>query len=50
MKEAGILLDRQYFCRFRNVIPIFSDAEFERRFRMPQDTYETIRTAVLKLE
>jgi hypothetical protein len=48
MKEAGILLDRQYFCRTRNAIPIFSDAEFERRFRMPRETYETIRTAVLK--
>jgi hypothetical protein len=48
MKEAGILLDRQYFCRSRNAIPIIRDAEFERLFRMPRETYETIRTAVLK--
>jgi hypothetical protein len=27
---------------------MFTDAEFERPFRMPRTTYETIRSAVLK--
>jgi hypothetical protein len=48
VKEAGKLLNRQYFCRSGGATPMFTDAEFERRFRMPRTTYETIRSAVLK--
>jgi hypothetical protein len=48
MKEAGNLLDRQYFSRTSGETPIFTDAEFERRFRMTRSTYETIRSAVLE--
>jgi hypothetical protein len=43
MKEAGYLLDRQYFCRTGT--PMFTDAAFERRFRTPRTTSETIRPA-----
>jgi hypothetical protein len=48
MKEAGNLLNRQYFCRSGDATPVFTDAEFDRRFLMPRATYETIRSAVLK--
>jgi hypothetical protein len=48
MKEAGNLLDRQYFCRSGDATPMFTDAKFERRFRMSRTTYETIRSAVLR--
>jgi hypothetical protein len=48
MKEAGNLLDRQYFCRTGVATPKFTDADFERRFRMPRSTYGRIRSAVLK--
>jgi hypothetical protein len=48
MKEAENLLDRQYFCRTGDATSMLTDAEFERRFRMPRNTYETIRSAVLK--
>jgi hypothetical protein len=48
MKEAGNLLDRQYFCRNGGAVPIFTDAEFERQFRMSHSTYETIRSAVIQ--
>jgi hypothetical protein len=43
MKEAGKFLDRQYLCRTGDATPMFTDAEFERRFRVPRTTYETIR-------
>jgi hypothetical protein len=48
MKEAGNLLDRQYFCRTGDATPMFTDAVFERPFRRPHTAYETIRPAVLK--
>jgi hypothetical protein len=48
LKDAGNLLNRQYFCRSGDAMPMFTDAEFERRFRMPRTPYETIRSAVLK--
>jgi hypothetical protein len=48
MKEVGNLLDQQHFCRTGDATPMFTDAEFERRFRMPRNTYETIRSAVLR--
>jgi hypothetical protein len=47
MKEAGNLLYRQHFCRTGDTTPMFTDAEFERRLRMPRTTYETIRSAEL---
>jgi hypothetical protein len=48
MKVAGNLHIRQYFGGTDDATPKFTDAEFERRFRMPRTTYETIRSAVLK--
>jgi hypothetical protein len=47
MKVAGNLLNRRYFCRTGDATPMFTDAEFERRLRVPRTTYETIRSAVL---
>jgi hypothetical protein len=48
VKEAGNLPNRQYFCRTGDSTPMFTDAEFERRFRMPRTTCETVRSVVLK--
>jgi hypothetical protein len=48
MKEAGNLRDRQYFCRTGDATPMFTNDEFERRFRIPRATYETIWSTVLK--
>jgi hypothetical protein len=47
MKQCGYLLDTQYFCRTNDATPMFTDGEFERRYRMPRNTYEMIRSAVL---
>jgi hypothetical protein len=41
MKEAGNLLDRPYLCRTGDATPMFTDAEFERRFRMRRTTNDT---------
>jgi hypothetical protein len=48
LEVAGNLLDRQYSCRTGDATPMFNDAEFERQFRMPRTTYETIWSSVLK--
>jgi hypothetical protein len=42
MKEAENLLERQYLCRTGDATPMFTDAEFERRYRMPRNIDETI--------
>jgi hypothetical protein len=48
LKETGNLLKRQYFCRTSDATPMFTDPRFERRFRKPRTTYETVRPAVPK--
>jgi hypothetical protein len=39
-EQAGRQLDADYFARCENVdAPVFSEVEFERRFRMPRSVY-----------
>lgn len=43
-------LDRDYFCRNSNDTPLFSDSEFERRFGVTRQVYETVRAAVCNFD
>lgn len=47
---AGDKLDRDYFCRFQFGTPVFSEREFERRYRMTRVTFETIRKGILEVD
>lgn len=40
-------IDRNYFCRDTEGTPIFSNKEFERKYRMQHSVYEMIRKCVI---
>lgn len=44
--EGGLRIDRDYFCRISPEPPIFSVAEFERRFTVTRGIYEKVRQSV----
>jgi hypothetical protein len=49
-EDAAQKLDRAYFCRMpchAGLTPIFNVNEFERRYRVPLNVYETIREGLL---
>ncbi len=45
--EGASRLDRDYFCRENPQPPLFTENEFERRYRVPREIYEKIRTNLL---
>jgi hypothetical protein len=45
-REGAEALDRDYFSRGGGY-PVFTELDFERRYRMPRETYELIRKIVL---
>lgn len=45
---AATRLDRDFFNRTTSHAPLFSEAEFERSYRMPRVVYELIRTKLLE--
>jgi Plant transposon protein len=50
-EQAAARLDQDYFARSGGARePSFNHLEFERRFRMPRDVYETIRAGVMEYD
>lgn len=47
---ASRSIDRDYFGRRTGLAPLFSEKEFERRYRMPRVVYEQIRDAVCDVD
>jgi hypothetical protein len=44
-------IDRDYFCRRSEnlgLTPVFTEAEFERRYRIPRDVYERLREGLME--
>ena len=40
-------LDKDFFCRYHDRSPTFTESEFERTFRMPREVYEKLRTDIM---
>lgn len=49
-EEAGRRLNKDYFARDLDADPAFSEAEFERRFRMPRQVNEQLRDSVVRAD
>lgn len=47
VQAKNVQLDKDLFCRYSGGLPLFSETEFERSFRMPRVLYEEIRADLL---
>jgi hypothetical protein len=43
------IIDRDYFCRFKDAQPVSIELEFDRRYRVPREVYEIGRAGVLNM-
>ncbi|PXF40873.1 hypothetical protein BWQ96_09418 [Gracilariopsis chorda] len=48
--QAALRIDNDYFCRYSADVPIFSEAEFGRRYRMPREVYEMLLAGVCAVD
>jgi hypothetical protein len=48
--RGGQTIDREYFCCYTDAQPIFTEPEFERRYRVPREIYEIFVPGVLNVD
>ncbi|PXF46976.1 hypothetical protein BWQ96_03314 [Gracilariopsis chorda] len=48
--QVALRIDNDYFCRYTAGAPIFSEAEFKRRERLPREVWEMLRVVVCTVD
>lgn len=50
VNDASKQLDKDFFCRLAPGQPLYTEAEFERKFRIPRELYESLRLRIVETD